>query len=322
MAWAKGGAAGVANLKTGRVWVVGSLNIDHTMYVDSLPALGETVLATGMEVHPGGKGANQAVACARLEAPTSLVACVGHDAVESGAVDEVGSYGVDVSGVQVGKSMTGTALAFVDKAGNNFIGVSEGANAEIDASRCSFETGDAVLLQCEIPLRVLAEVAGLGRAAGSLVVVNASPATVLPAAVLSNVDLLVVNEIEAEIALHLAPGVMASVVTGDSDAQERLISATLLTGVAVVAVTMGSLGSVLVAGGELSVQRAFTVDAVDAVGAGDAFVGALVACRLAGAPLLAAMSWASAAAALTVTSVGTLRAFPGRQEVIEFLGDR
>ncbi len=301
-----------------RVWVVGSVNVDYTMYVDELPRPGETILGHRLIVHAGGKGANQAVACAALGVPTSLVACVGHDAIERAVLEDIRAFGVDISSVDVSDTATGTALVIVDREGNNTISVFPGANYNV-VRDAAFARGDTVLLQCEIPIPVIASVVKRARSCGCFVVLNAAPATTLPAEVMSLVDLLVVNEVEATASLGVSTQLMLAVARGDGDALAALHLAAVDSRAGAVVVTLGSLGSVLFSGTDVSTQKAFQVHAVDTVGAGDEFVAALVARRFEGFDVSDAMSWASAAAALVVAKPGTFEAFPSREEVDGFL---
>ena len=262
--------------------VVGSLNVDVVVRVPALPRPGETLLGTSVARLPGGKGANQAAALAALGVPAAMVGAVGHDA--DGALCLASLPGVDVSGVRRVAAPTGLALIQVDDAGENTIVVVPGANALTEAPAV---VGD-LLVQLEVPLDVVAE--SVRRATG-LVVLNAAPAAALPSDLLAQVDVLVVNEGEAAL-LPADPPVRRGVVT-----------------------TLGARGAVVTgADGSRAAVPAPAVAALDTVGAGDAFVGALVAALLDGHDLVEAARHGCAAGAIAVTRPGA-RSAPTRDEL-------
>lgn len=267
--------------------VVGSLNVDVVVRVPALPRPGETLLGSSVARLPGGKGANQAAALAALGVPVALVGAVGDDA--DGALCFSSLDGVDVSGVRRVAAPTGLALIEVDDAGENTIVVVPGANGLAEAPAV---VGD-LLVQLEVPLDVVTR--SVERATG-LVVLNAAPAAALPADLLAQVDVLVVNEGEAAL-LPADPPVRRGVVT-----------------------TLGSRGAVVAAAdGSRTQVPAPVVRAVDTVGAGDAFVGALVAALLDGRDLVEATRHGCAAGALAVTRTGA-RSAPTRDELASALG--
>jgi ribokinase len=255
--------------------VVGSVNVDVVARVARLPGPGETVLGGALTRSPGGKGANQAAAAARLGARVRMIGCVGDDTDGRWMIDSLRDAGVDTGGVWLGETPTGTALIAVDASGENQIVVCPGANAEV-AAPDDLSPDEAVLAQLEIPL---ATVAALADAPGFLAV-NAAPAAELPASVVARADLVIVNE--SEYAL-----------------QPALAAARL------VAVTRGAAGAVLLSGGdEVARAAAPRVAAVDSVGAGDAFCAALTLALHAGWPAEAALRAACAVGAHAVTMPG------------------
>lgn len=286
----------------GRVVVVGSVNLDLVYRVPHLPRPGETLLGDRIERLPGGKGGNQAYAAARVAAPgveVALVACVGDDDAGRLLCDDLSSAGVDVSGSHVVAAPSGTALIAVDAAGENTIVVIPGANHRWPAEavdRLEFDTDDVVVLQLEVPLEVAEAVADRAAAAGARVVLNAAPAEPRAAALARRVDVLVVNEGEATALLGAATPVDAGSLTAALDG----------VGVdGVVVVTLGPRGALLgVPGAPVVHVPANVVDAVDTVGAGDAFVGAFAAALAAGEDPEAAVRRGAAAGALTATVVG------------------
>jgi ribokinase len=294
--------------------VVGSANADLVIGVERRPAAGETVLGSDLAVHPGGKGANQAVAAARLGARAALLARVGDDAHGRLLLGAQRAAGVDTGGVLVGGAPTGVALITVDPSGDNSIVVSPGANArlspgDVRAAGSLLAAARVVSLQLEIPLETVAEVVRVARAAGAAgprVVLNPSPPVSLPAQVLAACDPLVVNEHEARALLGDHP---AGHEAG-TGAPEAWASALLALGPRSVVVTLGAAGA-LAADRRGAVRVDSTpVEVVDTTGAGDAFAGAL-AWRLAvGDGLPAAVRYAVRVGAAAVTRAGAQASFP------------
>lgn len=291
--------------------VVGSANADLVIGVERRPAPGETVLGSDLAVHPGGKGANQAVAAARLGARTALLARVGDDAHGRLLRESQEAAGVDTGGVLVGGAPTGVALITVDPSGDNSIVVSPGANArltpkDIRAARPLFDAARVVSVQLEIPLDTVAETART-LAPGTRLVLNPSPPAALPGHVLTACDPLVLNEHEAR---HLL---------GDEagDTPQDWARALLALGPRSVVVTLGSAGA-LVADtrtGEFVGVPSPEVEAVDTTGAGDAFTAAL-AWRLGlGEDLTVAAAFAVRVGAAAVTRRGAQESFPTADEV-------
>ncbi|NEA52188.1 ribokinase, partial [Streptomyces sp. SID10815] len=250
--------------------VVGSANADLVIGVQRRPAAGETVLGSDLATHPGGKGANQAVAAARLGARTALLARVGDDAHGRLLLDAQRAAGVDPAGVLVGGAPTGVALITVDPSGDNSIVVSPGANGRLtpeDARAAAGLIGSArvVSAQLEVPLETVVE-AVRHLASGSRFVLNPSPPRELPPELLAACDPLIVNEHEAKVILG-----------GDEagDDPEDWARALLARGPRSVVVTLGAEGA-LVASADGAVRvPSVKVDAVDTTGAGDAFTAAL-----------------------------------------------
>ncbi|GIH02446.1 ribokinase [Rhizocola hellebori] len=273
------------------IWVVGSLNVDLTLSVPSLPRAGETVVGGQLQSRPGGKGANQAVACARQGAVTHLVAQVGRDFDTSWA-DRFAELGVQPHLRVSPTQPTGVALVMVEESGENLIGVFPGANAELSVSELPVHPGDLLLLQGEVAVEVNVAAAQAVKANGGKVVLNAAPAFLVPAEM--PIDLLVVNELEfAVVGRDAAPWVV---------------------------VTQGAAGATLLGPqGESQRQPGFPVRAADTVGAGDTFVGALAASWLTGQTLADAVRWACAAAAIAVTRPGIHEAIPTARQVADFL---
>ncbi|WP_405387161.1 ribokinase [Streptomyces sp. NBC_01102] len=296
--------------------VVGSANADLVVGVDRRPAPGETVLGTDLVVHPGGKGANQAVAAGRLGARTALLARVGDDAHGRLLLQSQRAAGVDTGGVLVGGAPTGVALITVDPSGDNSIVVSPGANArltpeDIRAAAPLFDAARVVSVQLEIPLETVAETAR-ALTPGTRLVLNPSPPAPLPEDVLTACDPLVVNEHEARYLL----GILGEPA---GTAPEDWATALLRHGPRSVVVTLGAAGA-LVADSRSDDDPVRVpspeVHAVDTTGAGDAFTAAL-AWRLGlGEELAEAAAYAVRVGAAAVTRQGAQASFPTAEEVV------
>jgi ribokinase len=290
--------------------VVGSANADLVIGVERRPAAGETVLGSDLAVHPGGKGANQAVAAARLGARTALLARVGDDAYGRLLLDSQRAAGVDTVGVLVGGAPTGVALITVDPSGDNSIVVSPGANGrltpeDIRAAASLFHASRVVSAQLEIPLETVAEVVR-SLAPGGRFVLNPSPPRPLPAEILAACDPLIVNEHEAKVLLGDA-------CVGEEPADwARLL---LAMGPRSVVVTLGSRGALVASSAGAERVGSVEVEAVDTTGAGDSFTAAL-AWRLGGdATLAEAAAYAARVGAAAVTKRGAQESFPTADEV-------
>jgi ribokinase len=287
--------------------VVGSANADLVIGVDRRPAAGETVLGTDLVTHPGGKGANQAVAAARLGARTALLARVGDDAHGSLLSGSLRTAGVDTATLLTGGAPTGVALITVDPSGDNSIVVSPGANGrlspeDVRAAGRLLAAARVVSLQLEIPLPTVVAVVETTHAR---VVLNPSPPAPLPARVLAACDPLVVNEHEARFLLGEDAG----------ETPEDWASALLALGPRSVVVTLGAAGA-LVADPDGAVRiPSMRVRAVDTTGAGDAFTGALAWRLGAGDDLETAARFAVRVGAAAVTKAGAQESYPTLEEV-------
>jgi ribokinase len=295
-------------LKT--IAVVGSCNVDFVVPVPELPGPGETVLGGDHLRSPGGKGANQAVAAARLGSPVAFVGCAGEDELAATILSALDGAGVDTAWLRrVPDAPSGIALITVADGGENTIAVSPGANARVGtddiAAASSLLSGAAVtLVQLEIPLDAVA--AAVSAAAGT-VVLNPAPARELPADLLASVDVLVPNRSEL--------GVLAGVAEPGTPAEAAELAGTL-AGPGAVVVTLGADGAIVVQDGEHTHVPAAEVDAVDATGAGDAFCGALADGLARGRSLVDATRWAVRVAGASTTRRGA-QTSPSRDDVSE-----
>jgi ribokinase len=301
----------------GRVAVLGSLNMDLVVQVQDLPAPGQTVVGDRLRTVPGGKGANQAVAAARLGGKVRMVGRVGSDAYGEELVEGLGEDGVDVSGIgRDGNVPTGVALILVAAGGQNMIALAPGANSRVSGDEVlrladGLEPGDVVVLQLEVPLAAVAAAAQAARRIGALVVFNAAPGTPVAGRELPLSDLLVVNEGEAaEIGGRPVPDLDAA----ESAAQRLSASADA------VVITMGRLGAVLWDAGSCSRVAPRHVDAVDATAAGDAFVGAVAGALAAGWSLTEAVHLGNAAGAAAATRFGARDSLPRPADLKRLFG--
>jgi ribokinase len=282
------------------VIVVGSINLDLVYRVPHLPRPGETLLGVDLARHSGGKGGNQAHAAAKVapaDLPVAMVGCVGDDDAAATLRRDLAAAGVDVSAVHTVAGSSGTALIAVDAGGENTIVVIPGANAAWPSSAVAaieMRPGDVVVLQLEVPFEVVEATAARAAAAGARVVLNAAPLDRRALELLGDVDVLVVNDIEARELF----GFDATLGEGDVAG----IAADLDTA---LVVTLGAQGVLFApARGAATNLAAFAVDAIDTVGAGDAFVGGLAVALAAGPSLETAVRWGAAAGALTATVSG------------------
>ncbi|ROS01649.1 ribokinase [Sinobacterium caligoides] len=298
------------------ITVVGSINVDHVMRVSRFPQPGETLTGSDYQIAAGGKGANQAVAAARSGAKTQFIACAGNDAMGVQLRDDFIADGIDVSHLSLlDGEPTGLAMITVSDDAENMISIYAGANAclsatHVEAASSLIASSEILLMQLETPIETLVAAAKIARAAGVKVVLNPAPATALPDALLGLVDMITPNQTEAELLTGIA------VV---DEVSARLASEQLHRLIPEVVITMGgqgafyssSLSSMLIAG--------FKVAARDTTAAGDTFNGALVTALVEGQSITAALRFAHAAAALSVTKHGAQPSVHDRDAIEAFL---
>jgi ribokinase len=298
--------------------VFGSINMDLVVRSPRLPAPGETISGTRFNTFPGGKGANQAVACARLGIPAIMVGRIGDDSFGSALIEGLRASGVDVSYVETDTSTSsGVALIQVDDAGENTIVIVPGANGRIDQSDLTrlekaLDCASALLLQLEIPLDIVLAAAHLAREKGVRVILDPAPAQQLSDDLLSLVDIVTPNETEA--------GILTGITVQDRHSAMEAGRKLLARGVKHVVVKMGSQGAIMLSEEGESFYEAINVEVVDTVAAGDAFNGGLAAALSEGLLIHEAMSWAIATGALSVTKEGAQPAMPTR-EALQMLLD-
>jgi ribokinase len=289
------------------ILVAGSANLDFVVTAPHIPAPGETVLGHRFTTYPGGKGANQAVACARAAAArTHMLLALGQDPFAQPLEASLTEAGVQMHIVRSREHATGTAFICVSDDAENAITVAPGANQALSPADLPPLKGFShLLMQLETPLETVTAYAAQARAAGVRVVLNAAPAQALPAALLSQLDILIVNQGELAQVADCQGSVAACL--------ERLST------VPTVVVTLGSHGCCARTAESLLVQAAFPVTPVDTTGAGDTFCGVLVAALGRGEPLAQALRQASAAGALACTRAGAQSSIPTPAEITELL---
>ena len=289
------------------VIVVGSINMDLVFAdLDHIPAPGETVRSRSFSVLPGGKGANQASASARLGVPTQLVARIGNDDLGNRALTDLEAGGVDTSFVERVTGPTGVAGVLIDDESENVVIVAPGANARLAAATAErpSEHDEAVVLAClEIPIETVVAWARVAKERGWTFVLNPAPARELPGELLPLIDVLTPNQTELE-------------QIGRST--DELLDA----GVGAIVVTLGSQGAAIHRKDAPTIrQSAFAVDPIDTTGAGDAFNGALAASLASGHRLEAAVARGCAAGALATREIGARASQPTLRELERTLGE-
>ena len=298
---------------SGHICVVGSLNIDIAARVERMPAPGETIGGFDMKIHPGGKGGNQAVAAARMGGSVSIIGAVGNDDFGRMRKGWLESEGVDTSLVRVdGSAPTGTALITVDGSGQNSIIVIPGANGaimpeHIEAARRRIASSALLICQLEIPVDAVSAAIRIAAGSGTPVLLNPAPARPLERDLLSSVDYLVPNEIEA--------GQMSGIEVTDADSAVAAAEKFHAMGMRNVIITMGSRGAMLSHEGRVRHWNAHNVKAVDTTAAGDSFIGAFAASLMEGRSPEEAVEVAIFASAITVTRHGAQSSLPLRAEV-------
>lgn len=300
--------------------VVGSSNSDLIIQLARIPRPGETITGGRFSMAAGGKGANQAVAAARTGGEVTFVARVGDDIFGQRAVDALAGDGIDVTRViHDREAPSGIALIFVQKGGENSIGVAPGANARlaVEDVRGVFDvisSAGTLLMQLETPLPTVAEAAGIARGGNARVILNPAPARQLNEELLRRIDILTPNETEAAFLTDIA-------VEG-AEGAFRAAEVLRARGVGTAIVTLGARGACVVTDGLRELIPGFKVDPVDTTAAGDVFNGALAVALSEGSELPAAIRFANAAAAISVTRLGAQPSVPRRDEVEAFLQSR
>ena len=297
-----------------KVIVFGSLNMDLSIACEKMPRAGETISGSAFLVNPGGKGANQALAAARLGADVHMVGAVGDDAFGSQLAAGLADAGVDCAHLTVAAGRTTGVAVIVRSAGDNRIVLDPGANHALSAAAVSHALeelavpGDIFLTQLECDLSATLAALACARRLGMQTVFNPAPARILPPETWANVDVVCLNETECDLITGILPE--------DDASARRAMDRLRGWGVGVVALTLGAKGS-LVASDEGVIEAVPpAVEVVDTTGAGDTYIGALLRGMAAGQSLAETIWWATAASALATTRLGAQQSVPTVAEIL------
>lgn len=299
------------------ICVIGSLNMDLVVNVDAMPKPGQTIIGSNFKEVPGGKGANQAVAMARLNGNVSMIGKVGEDGFGQTLINSLKNDKVDTTYIQITKGSTGVALITVDKNAQNSIVVSPGANFEvkeedIDNNIKAIENSEIVVLQLETPLNTIKYALNKAKELNKYTILNPAPAVKLDDEIIKNVDLLTPNETELEI----ISGVSIETEEDIQKAAQIMIE----KGVKELIVTLGSKGSLYINKEKSMFKKAYKVEAVDTTAAGDSYTGALAVALSQDKGIADAMDFASKVGALSVLKEGAQSSLPTLEDVKNFRG--
>jgi len=295
------------------ILVIGSLNADLVVRAPHFPRPGETISGDDLRIIPGGKGANQAVAAARLGASVAMLGRVGKDSFGQFLLENLKSDSVNITNVLADESATGTAIIVVDGNGQNSIVLSAGANGKVTPKDIDTLKVEAkiLLLQLEIPLETVIHAARWGKQKGMTVILNPAPASELPDELIANVDYILPNETE----LNLLTGVHVK----DTASAEQAARVLLARGVKNVIVTLGEKGALFVSNNRVAQVNAYKVSVIDTTAAGDAFIGGFACALLRVVEIEEAVKYANACGALTTTKFGAQPSLPTKEEVKKFI---
>ncbi|HEY4935111.1 MAG TPA: ribokinase [Puia sp.] len=304
-------------MKKSKITVVGSSNTDMVIKADHLPGPGETILGGTFFMNPGGKGANQAVAAARLGGDVSFICKTGDDIFGRQSLQLFTEEGINTSFLISDSSHpSGVALITVDKNAENCIVVASGANAALNPSdlikaREMIIQSSMILMQLEIPLDTVGYVAAIAFEKNIPVVLNPAPACMLPDSLLSHISILTPNKTEAE----MLTGIKVHNIESAKEAAQKIRD----RGVKTVIITLGSKGAIVLHDNVFSHIPSCPVTALDTTAAGDTFNGALVVALSEGKDILEATAYACKAAAISVTRIGAQASIPYKREVDAFI---
>jgi ribokinase len=297
------------------ILVVGSLNADLVVQAPRFPQPGETISGNDLQIIPGGKGANQAVAAARQGAAVSMVGRVGKDSFGPELINNLKRNNVDTSHVQFDPdSSTGTAIIVVDAKGQNSIVLSPGGNGRVsdtDLESLSFSESNLLLLQLEIPIEAVLSAARHARASGIKVLLNPAPAYALPDELISLPDFLLPNEGELSL--------LTNQPVNDIVSAEKAARILLERGAQNVIVTLGDKGALIVSRTQVTHIDTYQVNVVDTTAAGDAFIGGFASALLQNKSLEEAVGYGCACGALATTKFGAQPSLPMKEDVENFL---
>jgi ribokinase len=296
------------------ILVIGSLNADLVVRAQRFPLPGETISGEGLQILPGGKGANQAVAAARLGASVSMLGRVGRDNFGSYLLENLESNNVDTRLVQRDDASTGTATIILDSNGQNSIVLSAGANGKVsdaDVRTASFPDFNLLLLQLEIPIETVLSAARRAKGSGLRVLLNPAPARTLSDELISLPDFLLPNEIELSL--------LTNQTVNDIPSAEKASKILLGRGAQTIILTLGANGALIVTKELTRHIPPFKVNVVDTTAAGDAFIGGFASALLQNKSLEEAVRYGCACGALATTRFGAQPSLPTREEVEKFI---
>lgn len=297
-----------------KIVVVGSCNTDMVIKADRLPIPGETILGGTFFMNPGGKGANQAVAAARMGGKVTLISKTGNDVFGKQSVMLYNAEDINTDYIfSDPNNPSGVALITVDSFGENCIVVASGANAslcpaDIDKATAEIESSDMVLMQLEIPLDTVEYVAEMANKKGIKVILNPAPARALSDKLLKYLYIIIPNKSEAEI--------LSGIKVTDRDSARQAADIISAKGVDIVVITLGSLGALIKEHNEYHFVEAVKVNAVDTTAAGDVFCGSVCVGLSEGKSILESVQMAAKASAITVTRMGAQSSIPVRSELM------
>ena len=295
-----------------KITVIGSLNYDVILKIPRLPFKGETLTANGAAFSAGGKGANQAVQAAKLKTPTYMVGCVGTDASADFLVNTAKEYGVNVDYIRKVPGSSGMGVINAVEDGSVYACIVRGANFEVtkedvDNAMPILKESGVCILQNEIPVEIIAYAIDKAKEAGCIVVLNAAPAIELPEECLSKVDILVVNEVEAEFYCHEKIDSVEKAKTEIKKMAEKYNNNVIFT--------LGKDGAVAYENGTIEFIPAMKVDAIETTGAGDSYIGAVSHSIIEGKSLIEACKFATKCSAITVCRMGAQPSMPTLDDV-------
>ncbi len=293
--------------------VIGSINTDFVINTDRMPKVGETIKGSGFLSNNGGKGANQAIAAAKLGGDVTFIGAVGNDINGINAIDNLDKNHINTQRIERTSTNTGAAVITVCD-GDNCIILDSGANdlvtkEVIDKNMDIIARADAVIMQLEIPMETVAYAAQKAHEAGVKVVLNPAPITMLPKQLTDNTDVIILNETETEYLTKVYP---------DTDEnRKKCINIIRDKGIDLVIITLGADGSIYNLDDQIIHQKAYKTKAVDTTAAGDTFIGAF--CMNIDKGLKEAVKYATAASAITVSRPGASSSIPNKEEIETFL---
>ncbi len=297
------------------VTVVGSMNMDLVVNTDEIPRIGETILGKELLQIPGGKGANQGVAIAKLNNNITFLGKVGKDGFGDELLKSMGDAGVNIEHIEREDISTGIAVINVDKEGNNNIVVIPGANGRVDSEYLNrhisaFEDADVIVFQLEIPLETVKEGLRISKSLGKKTILNPAPAMDLDDEIIENVDILIPNEHEL--------GRLSNIEIDDDDSIIRAANVLFEKGIEEIIVTLGSRGVLHIDNNGHKFFKAYKVKAVDTTAAGDSFIGGFVSSYMEDKDMERAIDMGQKTAALAIQRIGAQSSLPTREEVQNF----